>query len=181
MALNIHIQGKFNNHTVCSLYRMLVTAPMSWVWWKWEILPWVGIEPTSLAFRANVLPLHHIGSLMSPLYPFTGRRRWSGRHHLEDHDMEVMWSELKHGTKGPSIIGVCYRPPKQGRANVDQFLTKLNDTITDLQNSNQVRQTPSHVGLLPCKLDPTQRGHNGKSTMWHWYVLMSVVHIEIHT
>ena len=28
-----------------------------------------GIEPTSLAFRASVLSLHHIGSLMSALYP----------------------------------------------------------------------------------------------------------------
>ena len=29
----------------------------------------MGIEPTSLAFRASVLPLHHVGSLISPLYP----------------------------------------------------------------------------------------------------------------
>ena len=35
-----------------------------------NIVPRVGPEPTFLAFRASVLPLHHIGSLMSPLYPF---------------------------------------------------------------------------------------------------------------
>ena len=29
----------------------------------------VGPEPKSLAFQANVLPLHNVGSLMSPLYP----------------------------------------------------------------------------------------------------------------
>ena len=32
-------------------------------------VPRAGIEPTSLIFRANVLPLHHIESLMSPLFP----------------------------------------------------------------------------------------------------------------
>ena len=32
-------------------------------------VPRAGIEPTSLAFQANMLPLHHVGSLMSPLYP----------------------------------------------------------------------------------------------------------------
>ena len=26
-------------------------------------------EPTALAFWASVLPVHHLGSLMSPLYP----------------------------------------------------------------------------------------------------------------
>ena len=33
-------------------------------------VPRVGLEPTSLAFQASVLPLHHIGlPLMPPLYP----------------------------------------------------------------------------------------------------------------
>ena len=32
-------------------------------------VPWAGIEPTSLAFRASVLPLHHVDYLKSPLYP----------------------------------------------------------------------------------------------------------------
>ena len=34
-----------------------------------NILPIVGTESTSLAFWANVLPLHHVGFLMSPRYP----------------------------------------------------------------------------------------------------------------
>ena len=33
-----------------------------------NIVPIVGIEPTSLALQASVLPLHHAGSLMSSLY-----------------------------------------------------------------------------------------------------------------
>ena len=31
--------------------------------------PRAGLEPTSLAFWDSVLPFHHIGSLMTPLYP----------------------------------------------------------------------------------------------------------------
>ena len=34
-----------------------------------NIAPRAGIEHTSLAFQASVLPLHHVGSLMSSLYP----------------------------------------------------------------------------------------------------------------
>ena len=34
-----------------------------------NIVSRAGFEPTSLAFRASVLPLHHIGSLLSPLCP----------------------------------------------------------------------------------------------------------------
>ena len=33
-----------------------------------NIVPRVVIENASLAFRASVLPLHHVSSLMSPLY-----------------------------------------------------------------------------------------------------------------
>ena len=33
-----------------------------------NILPRAGIKPTYLAFGASVLPLHHVGSLMSPQY-----------------------------------------------------------------------------------------------------------------
>ena len=32
-------------------------------------VPRAGLEPTSLTFRASVLPLHNVGSLMSLLYP----------------------------------------------------------------------------------------------------------------
>ena len=34
-----------------------------------NIMPRAGIEPTFLAFRASVLPLRHVGSLMSTLHP----------------------------------------------------------------------------------------------------------------
>ena len=34
-----------------------------------NIVPTAGIKPTYLAFWASVLLLHHVGSLMSPLYP----------------------------------------------------------------------------------------------------------------
>ena len=34
-----------------------------------NIMPRAALKSTSLTFRASVLPLHHIGSLMSPLYP----------------------------------------------------------------------------------------------------------------
>ena len=34
-----------------------------------NIVPRVGLKPTSLAIWASVLPFHHVGSLMSPLYP----------------------------------------------------------------------------------------------------------------
>ena len=33
-----------------------------------NILPRAGLKPTSLAFRASVLPLHHVGSLTSRLH-----------------------------------------------------------------------------------------------------------------
>ena len=38
--------------------------------------PRVGLEPTSLKFWAGVLPLHHVGSLMSPLYTHTRLFMW---------------------------------------------------------------------------------------------------------
>ena len=35
---------------------------MSWVWWNWEIsVPRADLEPTSVAFQASVLPVHHVG------------------------------------------------------------------------------------------------------------------------
>ena len=43
---------------------------MSWGEMKMgNIVPRVELEPTSLALQASVLPLHHTGSLMSPLIP----------------------------------------------------------------------------------------------------------------
>ena len=34
-----------------------------------NIVPKAGIEPITLVLQPSVLPLHHVGSLMSPLYP----------------------------------------------------------------------------------------------------------------
>ena len=69
-ALHIHTQGTFTNHTEHSLYRILVTAASVMAVVKMgNTVPRVGIKPTSLAFWASVKPLHHIGSLISPLYP----------------------------------------------------------------------------------------------------------------
>ena len=34
-----------------------------------NIVPRAGLEPTSLHIQASVLPLHHVGSLMLPMYP----------------------------------------------------------------------------------------------------------------
>ena len=64
MALYIHI------HTAHSLYKIMdMATSVVGVMKVGHILPRAGLEPTSLAFQASVLPLHHIGSLMSPLYP----------------------------------------------------------------------------------------------------------------
>ena len=70
MTLPIHTQGRFSNHTVHSLYRILVISTnVVGVTKMANTMPRMGLEPTSLAYRASVLPLHHIGSLMLPLCP----------------------------------------------------------------------------------------------------------------
>ena len=70
MALHIHSQGRFNNHTVCSLYRILVMeTDVMGVMKMWNIVPRAGIEYTSLTFPASVLRLHHVSSIMSSLSP----------------------------------------------------------------------------------------------------------------
>ena len=62
MAIHIHIQGRFNNHTTCSLYRILAMATsVMGVTKVGIIVPRSGLKRTSLAFRASVLPLHHLG------------------------------------------------------------------------------------------------------------------------
>ena len=66
-----YIQGRFNNHRVHSLYRIMVMEPVTWVWWKWEIFCLERIEPTSLAFRASVLtipPCRHPDVTSLPVY-----------------------------------------------------------------------------------------------------------------
>ena len=66
IALHMHTQGRFNNHTTKSLYRIMVTAMSVMGEMKLvNTVPRAGLEPTSLAFR----PFHHIGSLMLPLFP----------------------------------------------------------------------------------------------------------------
>ena len=69
MALHLHTQGRFNNHTVYSLYRTLVTTTsVVGVIKMGSTVPRVALKPTSLAFRASVLPFHHVGSLCPPVY-----------------------------------------------------------------------------------------------------------------
>ena len=51
MALHIHTQDRFNNHTAHSLFRIMVTATTVTA----------GLEPTSQTFQASVLPLQHAG------------------------------------------------------------------------------------------------------------------------
>ena len=67
---NSFTQGRFNKHTAHSLYRIMVmtTSVIVCVMEKGTIVPGAGLKPTSLAFWVNVLPLHHVGSPMSPLY-----------------------------------------------------------------------------------------------------------------
>ena len=73
IAFNIHrpTQGGFNSHTVHSLYRItIMTTSVEGVTKMGNIVPRAEIEPTSLAFQASVLPLYHVCSLISPLYPY---------------------------------------------------------------------------------------------------------------
>ena len=65
-----HRQGRFNNHTTHSLYRIMDMATIVMDVMKIvNTMSRVGLKLTSLTFRASVLPLHNVGSLMSPLYP----------------------------------------------------------------------------------------------------------------
>ena len=68
MALHVHTQGRFNNHTEHSLYRIMVMATsVMGVMNMGNIVLRVLIKPTSLPFWVSVL--HHVGTLMSPPYP----------------------------------------------------------------------------------------------------------------
>ena len=67
MVLHIHTQGRFNNHSACSLYRILVMAPVLWMWWKWEILC---LEQESDPHLWHAQPVcHHYTILMPSPYP----------------------------------------------------------------------------------------------------------------
>ena len=66
--IHIHTQGRFNNPTAHNLYRIMVMeTSVIGVVKMGNIVPRAGLEPMSVALWASVLPLHHIGSLMSPL------------------------------------------------------------------------------------------------------------------
>ena len=69
MTLHIHTQDRFNNHTMHSLFRIMVreTSVVD-VTKMGNTVPRVGLKPAYLAFQASVLPLHHIGFLPSLLY-----------------------------------------------------------------------------------------------------------------
>ena len=70
MVLHIHTQGRFNDHTACSLYRIMVTATGGMGVTKMgNTVPKAGLKPTSLALLASVLSLLNIGFMMSPIYP----------------------------------------------------------------------------------------------------------------
>ena len=69
MALHTHRQGGFNNHTMHSLYTIIIMAATVMGMMKMgNIAPRLGLKPTSLVFQAIVFPLHLVGSLTSPLY-----------------------------------------------------------------------------------------------------------------
>ena len=51
------------------LYKFILVTTVVGVMKMGNIVPRARIKPTSLAFRASVLPLHNVGSQMSPLYP----------------------------------------------------------------------------------------------------------------
>ena len=54
----LYTQGRFNNHTVHSLYRIMVTATsVVGVMKVGNIVPRARIEPTSLALQASVLSI----------------------------------------------------------------------------------------------------------------------------
>ena len=58
VTLHIQTQGKFNNYTARSLYRITVMAnSVVGVMKMRNMVPRVGIKPTSLAFRASVLTI----------------------------------------------------------------------------------------------------------------------------
>ena len=59
---------KQHNHALL-IYVKLCNNTVMGVMIMGNIVPSVGGKPTSRAFRVSLLPVHHIISLMSPLYP----------------------------------------------------------------------------------------------------------------
>ena len=85
MYIYVYIQGRFNNQTVYSLYRIMVMATSVMGVMKMEdIVPRVGIEPISLPVQASVLittpprlPVDTILPMSTPItifIPIQGRR-----------------------------------------------------------------------------------------------------------
>ena len=69
MTLHKHTYSRFNDDSGHILYRIMVTTTsVMGVMKIGNTVPRVGLKPTSLAFRSRVLPSHHIGFLMSPVY-----------------------------------------------------------------------------------------------------------------
>ena len=70
MLFHIHTEGGFNNHAVHSLYMILVMATsVVSVIKMGNLVPRAGLKPHFWHSGAGVLPLHYVGSLMTPLYP----------------------------------------------------------------------------------------------------------------
>ena len=80
------------------------------------------IEPTSLVFWVSVLPLHHIGSLMSPLYL---RIHVYAAHCLrgpELHEVHVYGSKVMHlWVKHDMLMGT--KPREYGIKYVNLWVT----------------------------------------------------------
>ena len=57
MTLHLHSQGRLNNHAICNLDRVMVTESSVMGEKMGIIVPRVGIEPTTFAFRASVLTI----------------------------------------------------------------------------------------------------------------------------
>ena len=69
MALHIYICiHRAGSKTIQRVVMVMATSVIN-VMKMGNIVLGAGIKLTSLSFQARVLSLHHIGSLMSPLYP----------------------------------------------------------------------------------------------------------------
>ena len=70
VILQIQTQGRFNDHTAHSLYRIMVTATSVMGMMKLgNIVPRGGIEPTYLSLWASVLTITPLGFLIPTSYP----------------------------------------------------------------------------------------------------------------
>ena len=64
------VDSTVNNHTIRNLYKIMVMATsVVGVMKMGNIVLRARLKPTHLAFPTSVLPLLHVGSLTSPLFP----------------------------------------------------------------------------------------------------------------